>query len=264
MAANAIVHAPTPAHLVGVRRIGFEDLKIALQRGFADYRAKRGEMLFLGVIYPIVGLLACGITFERVDMLPLAFPLVAGITLMGPPLASGFYELARRRERGEDTGWKHALDVLKTPPFASIAILTLFTAALFGLWLLCAWAIYTVTLGIEPPTTAGDFWLRLFNTTEGWTMILVGNLIGLVFAIASLAVSAVSFPMLVDRRAGPLTAAETSLRAVAANPVAFGTWGLIVAGLLVLGSIPLFIGLAVVLPVLGYSTWHLYSRAVEG
>jgi len=263
MAATTIVQTSTPTHSVNVRRIGMEDLKIALRRGFADYRAKRGEMVFLGLIYPIVGLIACAITFERVDMLPLAFPLLAGVTLMGPPMASGFYELARRRERGEDAGWKHALDVLKTPPFSSIAILTLFVAALFGLWLLCAWGVYSATLGAEPPADGLEFWSRLFTTPQGWTMIVVGNLIGLGFAVVALAVSVISFPMLVDRRAGPLTAAETSLKAVTTNPVTFGTWGLMVAGLLVLGSIPLFIGLAVVLPVLGYATWHLYRRVVE-
>jgi uncharacterized membrane protein len=263
MAADALVHSHSPSHLVGVRKIGFEDLKIALRQGFDDYRAKRGEMLFLGLLYPIVGLVACGITFGRVDLLPLAFPLVAGITLMGPPMASGFYELARRREQGEDAGWKYALDVFKNPPFASIAVLTLFMAALFGLWLLCAWAVYSATLGADPPGDTLEFWSRLFGSPQGWAMIVIGNLVGAAFAVAAMAVSAISFPMLVDRHHGPLTSAETSLRVTANNPVTMGTWGLIVAFLLVLGSIPLFIGLAVVLPVLGYATWHLYTRAVE-
>jgi uncharacterized membrane protein len=261
MAANALVH--TPSHVVGVRHIGLKDIGIALRQGFDDYRAKRGEMLFLGLIYPIVGLIAVGITFGRVDMLPLAFPLVAGLTLMGPPLASGFYELARRREHGLDAGWKHVLDVFKTPPFAHIAVLTLFMGALFGLWLLCAYAVYSATLGADPPADTLEFWTRLFGTPQGWAMIVVGNLVGLAFAMAALAVAAVSFPMLVDQRAGPLTAAETSLRVAAANPGTMIAWGLTVAFLLVLGSIPLFIGLAVVLPVLGYATWHLYTRAVE-
>jgi len=258
--------ARTPSHEIGVRHIGLEDLKIALVQGLGDYRAKRGELLYLGVIYPVVGLLAFLVAF-RADLLPLVFPLAAGISLMGPPVASGFYELSRRRERGEDPSWIDTLAVFKTPPFAGIAVLTGCVGLLFGVWVLCAWAIYAATLGsatgAAPPATAAEFLSRLFTTPAGWTLIVVGNLTGLAFAIVALAVSVISFPMLVDRRAGPLTAAETSLRAVAANPKAFAGWGLIVAGLLVIGSIPLFVGLAVVLPVLGYSTWRLYTRVVD-
>jgi uncharacterized membrane protein len=260
--ANAILSPsakPTP-QAAEVRRIGLADIRIALRKGLDDFRAERGELLFLGVIYPVVGLLACLLTF-RADLLPLAFPIAAGVSLMGPPLASGFYELARRRERGEDASWGRAFEVLKTPPFAAIAVLTAFVAALFGLWLLCAYGVYAATLGANPDTAA-NFWGSLFTTSDGWTMIVVGNLVGAAFALVVLIVSAVSFPMLVDRKAGPLTAAETSIRAVAKSPGTFALWGLTIAALLVLGSIPLFVGLAVVLPVLGYATWHLYTLAV--
>ncbi len=264
---NLLMDAGTPSHDIGLRHIGLEDLKIALAQGLDDYRAKRGELLYLGIIYPVVGLLAFLVAF-RADLLPLAFPLAAGISLMGPPVASGFYELSRRRERGEDPSWIDTLSIFKTPPFAGIAALTGAVGLLFGLWVLCAWAIYAATLGSAtggsaPPASAAEFMTRLFTTPAGWTLIVVGNLTGLVFAVLALAVSVISFPMLVDLRAGPFTAAETSLRAVAANPKTFAAWGLIVAALLVIGSIPLFVGLAVVLPVLGYSTWRLYTRVVE-
>ena len=258
-----ITLAPTTEPLdrpIAVRRIGLADIRIALREGFDDFRAARGELIFLGVIYPVVGLLACLLTF-RADLLPLAFPIAAGVSLMGPPLASGFYELARRRERGEDASWGRAFEVLKTPPFAAILVLTAFVATLFGLWLLCAYGVYAATLGASPDTAA-HFWGSLFTTSAGWTMIVVGNLIGAAFALVVLVVSAVSFPMLVDRQVGPLTAAETSIRAVARSPRTFAIWGATIGALLVLGSIPLFVGLAVVLPVLGYATWHLYTRAV--
>jgi len=260
--ANLLMDARTPSHDVGIRRVGFEDLRIALAQGLDDYRAKRGELLYLGLIYPVVGLVALMTAF-RADLLPLAFPLAAGISLMGPPVASGFYELSRRREQGENPSWIDTLTIFKTPPFAGIAALTGFVGVLFGLWLLCAWAIYGATFGAAPPASAAEFLSRLFTTPAGWTLIVVGNLVGLVFAAVALAVSVISFPMLVDLRAGPLTAAETSLRAVSANPKAFAVWGLIVAILLVIGSLPLFVGLAVVLPILGYSTWRLYTRVVE-
>jgi len=260
--ANLLIARAAPAPDIGVRRIGWQDLKIALAQGLDDYRAKRGELLYLGLIYPVVGVVAFMTAFQA-DLLPLAFPMAAGISLMGPPMASGFYELSRRRERGEDPSWIDTLRIFKTPPLAGIAALTGCVGLLFGLWLLCAWAIYAATLGDVPLTSTGDFLTRLFTTPAGWTLIVVGNLVGFVFAVAALTISVISFPMLVDLRAGPLTAAETSLRAVAANPSTFAVWGLIVAALLVVGSVPLFIGLAVVLPILGYSTWRLYTRVVE-
>jgi hypothetical protein len=91
----------------------------------------------------------------------------------------------------------------------------------------------------------------------------VGNGIGFLFALAVLIISVVSFPLLLDRNVSAIEAVLTSVRAVAANPVPMAIWGLIVAGLLIIGSLPFFIGLAVVVPVLGHSTWHLYRKVVE-
>ena len=248
---------------VAIRRMTLGDIGFALKAGWADYRDKRGEIVFLGLIYPLVGLIAALATFEQ-DLWPLLFPLVAGLSLMGPALASGFYELARRREAGDDPRWVHAFDLFSDRRFWPILALTAFVAALFAAWMGCAWAIYTMTLGADAPTSGLAFLQRLFTTPAGWEMMAAGDLVGLLFALAVLAVSAISFPMLVDGKVGPLTAAETSLRAARANPKVFAAWGLTVAALLVLGSIPLFVGLALVLPTLGYATWHLYRRAVEG
>jgi uncharacterized membrane protein len=100
-------------------------------------------------------------------------------------------------------------------------------------------------------------------TGPGWNLILVGNLVGLLFAVVVLVISVVSFPLLLDRDVGAAVAVLTSVRAVLANPVTMGLWGLIVAALLFVGSLPLFLGLTVVLPVLGHATWHLYRKVVE-
>ena len=260
--ATAAYVTPRAVQAPRIRKLHVEDLRIALRQGWADYLDKRGEIVMLGMIYPLVGLVACLSAFEQ-NLLPLLFPLVAGISLMGPPLASGFYELARRRESGEDPRWTHAFDLFSSHRIWPLVTLTAFVAAVFFAWLGAAWAIYSATMGADPAVTAATFLPRLFTTAGGWEMMIAGDLAGLVFATAVLAVSAVSFPMLVDGQVGALTAAETSLRAAAANPAVFAIWGLIIAGLLVAGSIPLFVGLAVVLPTLGYATWHLYRRAVE-
>ena len=121
-----------------------------------------------------------------------------------------------------------------------------------------------MTLGAEHPGGLNDFVQRLFATPRGWAMIVLGNLAGFGFAVAALTLSVTSFPMVVDKPGvDPVTAVETSMSAVRENTGVMAAWGLRVAGLLVLGALPAFLGLAVVLPVLGYATWHLYTRVVE-
>ena len=134
--------------------------------------------------------------------------------------------------------------------------------ALFMLWLVVAQIIYVVTLGPQPPASVAGFISEVFTTSAGWTMIVVGIGAGFLFALLVLAVSVVSFPLLLDRNVGIGTAISTSMRAVSANPGVMALWGLIVACGLVIGSIPLFVGLVVVLPVLGHATWHLYRKVV--
>jgi uncharacterized membrane protein len=119
-----------------------------------------------------------------------------------------------------------------------------------------------LTLGPEPPASVAAFFSDVFTTGAGWTMIAVGVGVGFLFAVLVLAISVVSFPLLLDRDVGLPTAVITSVRAVAANPETMAIWGLIVAAGLVIGSIPFFLGLAIVLPVLGHATWHLYRRIV--
>ena len=93
-------------------------------------------------------------------------------------------------------------------------------------------------------------------------MIVVGVSVGFLFALLVLVISVVSFPLLLDRDVGLAAAVWTSVRAVILNPGPMAAWGLIVAGGLVIGSIPLFLGLIIVMPVLGHATWHLYRKVV--
>jgi uncharacterized membrane protein len=94
-------------------------------------------------------------------------------------------------------------------------------------------------------------------------LIFLGNILGFIFAVAVLSISVISFPLLLDRDVGAAVAVYTSVKAVAMNPLTMALWGLIVAAALLVGSIPLFVGLAIVMPVLGHATWHLYRRVVE-
>lgn len=260
------VREDTLSH-VPVRRIGFDDIRWALRQGWEDFLGLRGDLLFVGLIYPFVGFIAVLVSLDQ-SLLPLLFPMAAGISLLGPLVAAGFYEMARRRELGQDTSWRHFFDVFTGPAAGPLLALGLVLAGLFVLWLAAAMSIYEMffvnaNLGWRSPGPLNTFLQTLFTTPEGWGLIIVGNLVGLGFAILVLIISVTSFPMVVDQpEAGAATAIETSIRVSLRNPLQILSWGLIVAVLLVIGSIPLFIGLAVVLPVLGYATWHLYTRAV--
>lgn len=249
------------AELPQIRRIDSSDLNWALREGWKDFLDKRGDLIVIGPLYPVLCLVAAVITFND-PLLPLFFPLIAGLSIAGPAIASGFYELARRREEGRDSSWRHFLDPLNGRSRLPLALLTGGLAALFVGWLLVAYAIYAVTFGFDVPMRVGDFLGRLFTTRAGWELIILGNLAGFCFAVATLVFSVVSFPMVVDKPVDAGLAVRTSLAAVRKNPGAVCGWGLRVAALLLLGMIPLAIGLAVVLPWLGYATWHLYTKLV--
>jgi uncharacterized membrane protein len=247
---------------IAVRSIGMVDLRDALARGLSDFKEMPTHLVFLVVIYPLVTLVFARIT-AHYDVLPLIFPLLAGYTLIGPLAATGMYELSRRRELGLDISRRHAVSVLRSPHIRAISGLGLILMVIYFAWLWAAWTIYDKIFDGVIPESVADFIALIFNTPAGWTLMLVGSGAGFLFATIVFALSVMSFPMLLDRNVSIRTAVQTSVRAVLANPVTMAVWGFIVAGALLLGTVPFFVGLAFVLPVLGHATWHLYRIVVE-
>ncbi len=244
-----------------IRVLSSADLRWALSAGWNDFKTKRGDLILLPFIYPLVGVLAAFFAFNS-KLFPLLFPLVGGFALVGPVAAAGFYELARRREAGIDASWWHFIDPLKGRSRFPLALLTGMLAALFLSWIGTAQVIYAATLGKLAPASPAAFIEGLFGTSEGLAMIVIGNAIGAVFAIITLALAAFSFPMVVDKDTDAGNAVMTSIAVFRRNPTVIIGWGLMVASILLVGALPLFVGLLVALPVLGYATWHLYTRAV--
>jgi uncharacterized membrane protein len=244
-----------------IRTIGLSDLHDALRLGWEDFKAVPSHAIILCVIYPVLGLMLARSVLGR-SVLPLLFPLAAGFALLGPFAALGLYELSRRRERGEEaTAWD-AIEVVRSPSFGGILALGALLLALFVTWVATAQAIYVAAFGYEGASGIPDFLTRVLTTPQGWWLIVVGCGTGFLFALVALCVSVVSFPLMLDRHAGAGDAMVTSLRAVAKNPIPMAAWGLIVALLLAAGSLPLFLGLPVVIPLLGHATWHLYRKVV--
>ncbi|MDE1148048.1 MAG: DUF2189 domain-containing protein [Azospirillaceae bacterium] len=244
-----------------VRRIGVADLGQAIAAGFRDFGAFRTDVFALCIIYPVLGCVLARAAVN-LNMLPLLFPLASGFVLVGPIAAIGLLEMSRQRECGVQPSWREALGPLRSPAVAAIATLGLILTVIYFAWLYAAQAIYDATLGPQPPASPAQFAADIVGTHAGWTMVAVGCGVGACFAAVVLAIAAISIPLLLDREVPLHTAVATSIRAVRTNPLTMAVWGLIVAGSLFLGTLPAFVGLIVVMPVLGHSTWHLYRRLV--
>ena len=244
-----------------VRHITTADIRAALRAGVDDFQLMPTYLVLLTLIYPIVGLIAARWA-QGNDIVPLIFPLISGFALVGPLAAVGLYELSRRREAGLDTRWTHVFDVLKAKSLGTIVGLGVILAVLFAAWLASALAIQHWAMGDRSMGDMTNFAGNVLGTAGGIKLIVVGNLVGFVFAAVTLVIAAFSFPLALDHDVSLPTAIMTSVRVALANPATMAVWGLVVVGGLVLGAIPAFVGLAVVMPVLGHATWHLYRRAV--
>ena len=237
------------------------DLRQALRKGWDDLAAMRSDVMFACMLYPLMGAVLLAVA-TRGSLMHLLFPVLSGFALVGPVAALGLYELSRRREAGMPVGWGAMFDVLRSPRFPRIVMLSLFNGVIFMAWLMLADAIYSMTLGPEVPVSLAAMLAEVVTTPAGWALAIVGTGAGFILAAATLAVSVVSFPLLLDRDVSLPVAVMTSVQVARENPVVIAAWGLVVAVLLALGTLPALLGLIVVLPLLGHATWHLYRAAV--
>ncbi|KIC11963.1 cytochrome C oxidase subunit I [Leisingera sp. ANG-M1] len=244
------------------RTLTMDDIIHSLAAGLEDFAACRSDAMFLVLFYPLIGI-AMVVMSLSMNLLPLIVPMIMGFAILGPVAAVGLYEMSRRREAGAEPQWLDAFAVLRSPAFGAILVLGLYLAGLFMVWLVAADMIYSRTLGPEPPESIASFAAAVVTTREGWIMAIAGGAVGAGFAFAALAVSLVSFPLLLHRHVGLPVAVATSLKVFRKSPVVCLTWGFIVGTALLLGSIPFLVGLIFAVPILGHATWHLYRRAVQ-
>src|SRR5919107_3103215 len=178
-----------PAHPV-VRKITPADLKEALAKGFDDFWAMPSHLVFLGLISPILGVCLAALTFSN-NALPLIYPLMSGFALVGPFAAIGLYEVSRRRELGLDTSWQHAFEVLRSPSIPSILALGVLLMIIFLVWMGTARMIYESLFGPMAPESYPRFLQEVLTTSRGWTLIILGNAIGFIFAVVALRISVI-------------------------------------------------------------------------
>ncbi|WP_127755013.1 DUF2189 domain-containing protein [Devosia sp. 1566] len=259
---HILTGAGTKLDLPVIRTITIADLFDALRAGASDFWAKPSHYLLLAVIYPIVGVVLT-VWMSGFHTWPLLYPLIGGFALIGPIAALPLYEVSRRLEIGEEISWGEAMSVLRSPAIGAIAVLGLMLFVLFTLWLTAAQGLYEALLGASPPRTFDAFLAQIMGEPAGRTLLVAGTLLGAGFALVTLCTTVIAFPLLLDRDVGAYVAMETSFRAVLHNPVPMLAWGVMVGAGLFLGSLPIFVGLALVIPIFGHATWHLYRKLVD-
>jgi len=244
-----------------VRRISVTDVAEALSDGMRDFQAAPLYGLIIGVMFAAGGnLIVFSIT--ALGMSYLGYPLAAGFALLGPFAAIGLYDISRRRETGQPISLLHIWSTIKSrSEIAWMAFVTLFV---FIVWMYQVRLLMALFLGLSSSVlNFNQFIVQVLTTNEGILFLLVGNAIGAVLSLILFSLTVVSFPLLLEREVDFVTAMITSIRAVIASPTPMIGWAAVVVVLLVLAMLPLFLGLLVVLPVLGHSTWHLYRRVIE-
>lgn len=249
--------------IISVCRIGLHDLPEVLSCGLQDFLEKPSHYFFALLIYPVIGL-ALFLWASQGNAWHLIYPLLAGFALLGPVAALGLYEISRRRELGLEIEWQHWFSALRSPAFPTIAMLALWLLVLFFAWLLTAEWLYLSLFGSSSaPSGPLALLVDVIGTGSGWRLLILGHLIGFCFALTALGTTVVAFPLLLDQHVSLKTAVAVSLLATLKNPLPVLGWGVCVALILILGSLPALAGLIVALPVLGHTTWHLYRRLVR-
>lgn len=243
-----------------VEVIGIGDVIESLKRGLSDFRAAPAFGLFFAGVYVAGGWLITWAMTAK-GQIWWTLPATAGFPILGPFIACGLYEVSRRREAGQALDWPGVLGVILRQKDRQIAFIAAIIVVFFLFWNFVAHMIFALFLGLSQMTNITSS-LEVFLTPDGLLMLAVGTLVGAVFAGVMFVLTAVSLPMLLDREVDAVTAMITSVSVVLTNPLTMGVWGAIIAVLLFAGMLPWFLGLFVVLPVLGHATWHLYRRAL--
>jgi uncharacterized membrane protein len=243
-----------------VQRISASDIAEALGQGLRDFQALPLYGLAFGTLYAAGGILIV-LCFTAFGMVYLVYPLAAGFALIGPFVAVGLYEVSRRRETGQPVSFAAIWSTVRSrSEIGWMAFVTLF---FFVVWMYQVRLLIALLLGPNASfSSLREFVTLLLTTNEGFLFLAIGNLDGAALSLVLFSLTVVSFPLLLDREVDFVTAMVTSVRAVVTSPLPMIGWAALIVLLLIVSTIPYFLGLIVTLPVLGHATWHLYRRIV--
>jgi len=232
-----------------------------LRAGWDDFMARPTAAIFLIVVYPFIGLFLYRFAFDQA-LLPLLFPMASGFALVGPLTAVGLFRISQAREEAATPDTVSAFANISGDVVGPTIKVSLLLLVIYAAWIGVAQLIFDLTMGGFVPQSLGDLFVTVLTTLRGWFLIVIGVGVGALFALVALAVGAVSLPAIFERKLNAGQAVGLSVRTVLSNPRLFLAWGAVVAAGLVVGSVPAFLGLMIVLPVFGHATWHLYRRTV--
>ncbi|MDD9911408.1 MAG: DUF2189 domain-containing protein [Ahrensia sp.] len=253
------VNSPAP---ITIRPARLDDLKHALAHGWADFLKAPQFGLFFGAIYAIGGVLLVWLAFI-LGISWMVYPLVIGFALVGPFIATGLYEVSRRLELDQSLGWKGILLVIVEQHRRELGWMAFVMLFVFWVWMYQARTIFVVFFGSRGFASMDGFVTAVLGSSTGWWFLLTGHAVGAVISLVLYAVTVISCPLLLDRDVDFVTAMLTSIRTILASPVIMVFWGVFVILAVILSAVPAFLGLLVVLPILGHATWHLYRRLIS-
>ena len=244
-----------------VLRVVPADIRDALRRGWQDFARAPVLGLAFALVYVLGGwIITYAVTVE--GQLWWLLPAATGFPILGPFIACGFYEISRRLETGEPMTVAGVIGVIFRQKDRQIPSIAAIVVIFFLFWNFLAHMIFALFLGTSSMTNVSTS-LAVYATPQGVAMLVTGTLVGAVFSGLLYALMVVSLPLLLDREVDFVTAMLTSLDVVRESPVVMLGWGAIIATLLFLGMMPGFLGLLIVLPVLGHASWHLYRLAIR-
>jgi uncharacterized membrane protein len=189
-------------------------------------------------------------------------PATAGFFLVAPLLGAGLYEVSRRREVGEPISLPIAFRAFRRNG-AQLAFLGVLLLLIHLFWVRMAGLIFALFFGLGFSPAIEDLPLALLRSGQLLPFLVVGTAVGLVLASLAFAISAVSIPMLLDRDVTTMEAVVASIQAVLENWPAMVFWAGLIVVLAAMALVPFFLGLALVLPVIGHATWHAYRDLVR-
>ena len=252
---------PVQTRLTEVRAVTVADLRASLLWGATDFARAPAIGLAIGALFTLVGI---AITLAlAVWHLPwMIYPFAIGFPLIGPFAAVGLYEVSRRLEAGQRPDWPAVLTVIWAQRRREISWMAFTMLFIFWMWMYQVRLLMALTLGRMSYATLDRFVEVVLTTPQGWTFLAVGHVVGAALSLLLFSVTVIAMPLLLDREVDFITAMITSVRAVLASPLVMLGWGVVVTIAVLAACLPFFVGLLIVLPVLGHATWHLYRRAV--